>query len=424
MINSLRIKNYRCLNNFYMEDIKPITIFVGRNNVGKSAILEAISLVYSGNFAWYDAFNKDILNRIIKKRGGIKFSELMINLNSDNCEISASTSESDSENKYNMNLFITKKFGEFIERINDDELSEIINEFKNSLIYFENHIKNILEKKVNFSSYEKKSKFEKITSIFNSLYNEHVENFKVYLIFRNNLNKTHSFGFIGKSKFISSLVKKINQIYKELVGANKFFYPLIYRRIDDIFKVSSKNKENSNILFLDGFSTFLIEKIYDTLIENKKISGLLNILKRNFDFIVDLRKTDKGLMVLIKDSDKSLNLGSFGDGFINQLLLLSLIASLNNGILLLEEPENKLHPGYMGILSSEIINSIERYNIQYFISTHSLEFIQFLLENNPDVIKIVRLYKIDNEFEIDYEILDGYEALEDLNVLRLDLRGI
>ncbi|MHA1310160.1 MAG: AAA family ATPase [Candidatus Helarchaeota archaeon] len=115
---------------------------------------------------------------------------------------------------------------------------------------------------------------------------------------------------------------------------------------------------------------------------------------------------------------------SFGDGFISQMLILALLILNKNGIILIEEPENNKHPGYLGILANEIINSVKKMNIQYFISTHNIEFIDFLLELDPNIIKIVRLYRDEKEFEINYEVLNGTEAIEELRDLRLDLRGI
>lgn len=44
MLRKLEIRNFKCFNEFEMDDIAPITIIGGKNNVGKSAILEAILL--------------------------------------------------------------------------------------------------------------------------------------------------------------------------------------------------------------------------------------------------------------------------------------------------------------------------------------------------------------------------------------------
>jgi hypothetical protein len=47
MIKALRIRGYRCFDDFRMEDIARVNLLVGKNNSGKTALLEAIELVGS-----------------------------------------------------------------------------------------------------------------------------------------------------------------------------------------------------------------------------------------------------------------------------------------------------------------------------------------------------------------------------------------
>lgn len=56
MINNLKIKNFRCFADFFLERTGRITLVSGRNNVGKTALLESIFLVYGA--ANPDAFIK------------------------------------------------------------------------------------------------------------------------------------------------------------------------------------------------------------------------------------------------------------------------------------------------------------------------------------------------------------------------------
>lgn len=44
MIKTLRIQNFRCFQDLSVKNLSPITLFGGRNNSGKSAILEAVFL--------------------------------------------------------------------------------------------------------------------------------------------------------------------------------------------------------------------------------------------------------------------------------------------------------------------------------------------------------------------------------------------
>ncbi|MHA1230966.1 MAG: AAA family ATPase [Candidatus Helarchaeota archaeon] len=51
-IKELKVENYHCINKFEIKKVKLITIFVGRNNTGKSSILESLALVISGENCW------------------------------------------------------------------------------------------------------------------------------------------------------------------------------------------------------------------------------------------------------------------------------------------------------------------------------------------------------------------------------------
>lgn len=49
MIRKLTLKNFRCFCDFTLDDIRPVTLIAGANNVGKSTILEAIFLFHGRN---------------------------------------------------------------------------------------------------------------------------------------------------------------------------------------------------------------------------------------------------------------------------------------------------------------------------------------------------------------------------------------
>lgn len=44
MIKALKIQDFRCFQDLDVEGLTPITLFGGKNNSGKSAILEAVFL--------------------------------------------------------------------------------------------------------------------------------------------------------------------------------------------------------------------------------------------------------------------------------------------------------------------------------------------------------------------------------------------
>lgn len=70
MINFLQIKNYKNLKNLELESLEKVNLVIGKNNTGKSSLLEAISLfITNGKYAQIDKIlkNRDLqLNNIFE----------------------------------------------------------------------------------------------------------------------------------------------------------------------------------------------------------------------------------------------------------------------------------------------------------------------------------------------------------------------
>ena len=168
-----------------------------------------------------------------------------------------------------------------------------------------------------------------------------------------------------------------------------------------------------------------VSEIYKKLVNTKKLVEVLGVLKERIPYFEDIREVDDDPVILLENLDEPLPLSSMGDGF-KTLLKLSFMAPLiKNGIVLFEEPETSMHPGYLNILAREIISSSE--HSQIFISTHSLELIEHLLEkaeksDKIESIKILRLRRL-SEGYIEREICSGKDAAEEMEMIKTDLRG-
>jgi predicted ATP-dependent endonuclease of OLD family len=113
-----------------------------------------------------------------------------------------------------------------------------------------------------------------------------------------------------------------------------------------------------------------------------------------------------------------------GDGFRAKLAILAGIATAKGGVILMEEPESRLHPGVMSSIADQIAQTASRKEVQYIISTHSSDFLEYLLHDASELTNVIRMYRIAEDGEADYEIMNGKEALEGLKDLQLDLRGV
>ena len=119
-----------------------------------------------------------------------------------------------------------------------------------------------------------------------------------------------------------------------------------------------------------------------------------------------------------------------GDGFKCLVGLISRISPKAN-IVLLEEPENHMHPAYIKDLIRQIVKFSKMDNIQFFITTHNSDILDIVTtegELEPDYenylsqqLNVIRLECSDKD-TISYE-LSREEAREELGELKLDLRG-
>ena len=168
-----------------------------------------------------------------------------------------------------------------------------------------------------------------------------------------------------------------------------------------------------------------ITELHKKLVNTKKLKHVIEILTERLPYFEDIREVDGDLRVWLTNTNDALPLSFMGDGF-KTLLKLSFMAPLiKNGVVLFEEPETTLHPGYFDILAEEILSYSE--SSQFFITTHSLELLEYLLEkasekNKLDSINIIRMTRNADGY-ISREVLKGREAKEEREEIKTDLRG-
>jgi len=98
-----------------------------------------------------------------------------------------------------------------------------------------------------------------------------------------------------------------------------------------------------------------------------------------------------------------------------------------NGVLLIEEPENHLHPGYLRVLLDTIFGYSKALDVQIFMSTHSCDLLQDALDvaTRKNIEKDVQVTKLIKEGDavrgVDYSVKQAKNVTKNLN---FDLRGL
>ncbi|VVB89438.1 AAA ATPase domain protein [uncultured archaeon] len=425
IIKDIKINNYKGLEEIQFP-CGSVNILVGPNNTGKSSVLESIWMAISS----LDNF-KDILDT--------KLTDIVIdndNINNNRYLITQGKQQSRIElllydnHKLILELLYSSK--EYPEGIADLFLNFVnrISKMDNLIYYPRRPLKGRIGPRTSYKSSEELYLLTRKLVELEQLYKKSdikeriEERMELENLLKNLSEKLDSDIEAYKNELIKSeklfLVSKFDDQLTSLYISMDNYIGEIPISEKDIFS-------NYKIPLIINSSTINADasELYKRLVNTKNLAEVLDILKNRIPYFEDIREPERELYVLLENVEKPLPLSFMGDGF-KALLKLSFMAPMiRNGVVLFEEPEVSMHPGYLDILAREIIlNSIDS---QFFISTHSLELLTRILEkadksDKLDSVKIIRLRRL-SEGYIEREILSGKEAKEEIESIETDLRG-
>ncbi|WP_321429643.1 AAA family ATPase [uncultured Methanolobus sp.] len=408
-IDEVGIKNYKGFSEMSLP-CNSINIIVGPNNTGKSSILESIWIGLSSLNGYMDSIDNRFSNVIgnedykylIHKNGEEIISEISLLLSTQvTKKIYIDYNESGLPKKNReKNVFL-----DYVDSMSYARATPI--RFRSSSDYRRNPYLKLTETLSEFIEMKNRDDVELPESDFNKLSNLLAE-------------VSHD------------MENEVQHLKQSLIESEKLFvYPETYsensslRPIERSFYAINDEGEDLTIPFLINKSNRSNSALYNKAFESKKVINVIDYLKNRIHYFEDIREKDGRLYVFLKDIDEPLLLSSMGDGF-NSLLINSFITTLiEKGVVLFEEPENSMHPGYLGVFAKEILDNSK--NHQIFLSTHSMELIKYILtsaemSNVLDSINIVKLSRFSNGF-IEREIISGTCAKEEIEEINTDLRG-
>lgn len=379
-INSIKIKNYRNYEDFYMKFKEGLNVIIGANNTGKTNLLHAINLIKDLNID-IDDFNKSNLlkkynNDYRKESPTIEIEYEILHEISEDDENDESiikllpflgldkindirNSQGDTSKylvvaniklKYELNKKYLKDYCELVKNVRD------LNEYLNCLDLMQKHYEWNICNGMDDSIIDKKS----ISNIFKIDYIEAERNTNdVYYETKNEINK-----YIKEEenmKKIKDLATIISEQMEEAVQE-------VLQKIDKVVNEEEKNEiglKDGNVSIKQGIK-------YKPDIS----SG----------YQIDVRDTTSEYIIPLTHNGVGYN------NLINIYMLLKLV-ELRPGqdfrILCLEEPEAHLHPAMQYKLFKYIkkIDDENKLNQQIFVTTHS--------SNITSVAGIENIYMLD-----------------------------
>ena len=141
--------------------------------------------------------------------------------------------------------------------------------------------------------------------------------------------------------------------------------------------------------------------------EESSVTDSLRILEPRIEKIgflatrsVRYGPSSEGIYLRLSGVEDRMPLGSLGDG-VRHLLTLSLAVSRSRrGFVMIDEIDTGLHHSVMSDMWRVLIETAERLDVQVFATTHSLDCVRslaWLANTQPDLCKGVRMHRVDSE---------------------------
>lgn len=342
MLNSLKILNFKGLQDLEIPSLGQLNLIVGKNNSGKSSILEALMLYASGG-------SEDVLHEISRNYGE---RSRMDNIASDRDELT----------RVPFNILPYEHI--FYGRSFKKTTTISIGPSRSKGIY----------KKLQIKYIDKTNKTNKLEE---SSKNLDVET----------LNFLEQFNMLNEEAYITGRLSK----YRHFLGIQQEDY-------SDLIPLEVSIRQARR--FIDKHSPYAINYVYVptrtfsmrnlaqlwdsiTLTPYEKMTiDALKLIEPNIEdlrFVGD-REWSRTALIRLRDDETIFPISSMGDGIIRILQLVLNMYAAKDGFYLIDEFDNGLHYSVQKSLWNIIFKLSQDLNIQVFATTHSWDCIQSFTE--------------------------------------------
>lgn len=138
-----------------------------------------------------------------------------------------------------------------------------------------------------------------------------------------------------------------------------------------------------------------IDRILDMNLRHELI-GILKIFDEQINNFEIIGK-DRTIKLFKNNQDTPLTLNDYGNGMYKAFFIATSALLAKNGILLVDEIEAGIHSKALKNFIGKLINVCTSNNVQIFLTTHSLETIDIILDDCPDRLNDISIYHIRNQ---------------------------
>lgn len=345
-LNNIKINAFRGISDLYVEDLSNINLIVGDNNCGKTSILEAIQLLRTPQ-------NLNNVFRVSRTRDSyIGISRMPI-------------------------------YDSFINMLQGEQEKHI----SVSCEYEENDGKQIQN---NCS-----------LSINGTI--------KQVMLDINELSKQDRFAY--RRELLEPEDNETDEFVGDLIiESNKLGTTIEPIRINQFMNVTGRSIEGHELIRMNYLSPIahVAGYTFNRIIKNEKYKEIcitmLQMFDKNIDDLLFLKMESSYRPIeYVKNKVNGLMpLSTYGDGIKKVLAIANAIAQAADGVLLIDEIETSIHSKYYDDIFKFVIKAAIQYNVQLFITTHSIEAVDGLLNTQvcngiysdaEDLIKVITLRK-------------------------------
>lgn len=358
MIKEISIKNFKCLKFIQLNNLKTFNVIAGKNNIGKTTILDAIFSFYGvknpGNLFNVNGFRNPQSHIVEIRQGtGIQpqvtqqthpFWEDFFYENSDGVSDDYSIKITDSERVLSQHYTLIKK-----EQIGNGDLFVSIDGIQGDSSNLTNaRSKAVKVEIIETPSHNKKGKQNEIASLEISMTNIQI-----------------------KMELKKGSIEKIHLPTVRIITTTKAI-----------------NKKTTS----DMISKAIVEKKKEDLINN------LKLIDERINDIAIISKGAESRIVLDIGLKEMSELSSMGEGISRTIDFFSSALMAKNNIILIDEIENGIHYSAIKGIIESLITTSKINNNQIFATTHSSDVIRAIYELSEfrDDISYVRLDKKEN----------------------------
>ena len=414
VLSEVEISDFRAIASLRIPLTK-INVFVGRNNTGKTTIIEALALLLSSFNGFRDFVGNSILDLITQYRGGPRY---LVRMNRPYAKISATLDTGsklvlyileDLGRSKGIDPIVMKGIEQALDQVADSMYRERISEIEREIERLKDRIERYPE-----DSLRRRDLEERV--------NRYRQELDEYL--RNRDEILSSLRSRLRDEMVSCTVTLANNA---VVNVHLLVKQRRHLMFEGEKEVEVKQVEFTDLRLQPIYVRMYREKILIEKLDELPIEQVIELVERLRTLIPYFYDYRNGMIIFKFDERKEIvPINVVGDGL---LALLELFTPSIYGVAinLIEEPELHMHPGFMEKYTQELTKFAKEHNIQYVMTTHSLEFLEYLLDNarQQDMlneVSIIRLYRLPDG-EVDYEVLSGEEAYDELEDIKGDLRG-